>query len=169
MPKADTEAERKVLSDVGTHGWHVVNVLEDDRGPAFSYTVGLFHSFRHPEVLVIGLPRETAHPILNEVGAAAQAGRRVEAGATYDDFLEGYDCTFRVIPPARYRFYLGWAMWFYDYAPFPALQLIYPDRERRWPWQEEASAEFRAQQPVIADEGDPPWAGLAPLSKRDDG
>jgi uncharacterized protein DUF4262 len=42
--------ERKAVADVKKHGWHVLKVLEDDRGPAFAYTVGLYHSFGHPEL-----------------------------------------------------------------------------------------------------------------------
>jgi hypothetical protein len=152
------EDERKLVSDVETYGWHVINVLEDDAGPPFSYSVGLHRTLRHPEVIVVGLPRAVAHPIINSLGEAARAGRRYEAGGVYEEFLEGYDCTFRAVPRRQYANYVGWASWFYDGVEFPLLQLIYPDRNARWPWQAGVDEGFRTRQPVLADEGDPPWA-----------
>lgn len=93
MPTPENASEQKVLDDVATYGWHVVNVLTDADGPGFSYTIGLFQSFQHPEILVVGLPSGVAHPVLNELGEAARSGRGHVAGATYDDYLEGFQCT----------------------------------------------------------------------------
>jgi hypothetical protein len=56
MREPKDDHERKALADVQNHGWHVLKVMEDDRGPAFAYTVGLYHSFRHPELIIVGLP-----------------------------------------------------------------------------------------------------------------
>lgn len=56
MREAKDEHERKALADVQQHGWHVLKVMEDNEGPAFAYTVGLYHSFGHPELIVVGLP-----------------------------------------------------------------------------------------------------------------
>jgi len=151
-------AEQKLVSDVETHGWHVMNVMEDEEGPGFAYSIGLTRSLGHPEILVVGLPRDTMHSLINLVGEEVRQGGAFKAGATYEQLLEGYHATFRAIPKDQYRNYLGFARWFYDGDDFPALQLIYPDREGRWPWDPQASAGFRAQQPVLADEGDPPWA-----------
>ena len=41
---------------------------------------------------------------------------------------------------------------------YPALQLIFPDREHRWPWDDAATASFRETQPVLADIAVPLWA-----------
>lgn len=141
---------------MGAYGWHVVKVLEDSRDPPFAYTVGLFQTFGHAEILVIGLPHPVAHVLLNDVGAAARAGRRFQVGRRYAELLVGYECTFREVPRRGYPSYLGRALWFYGRTTFPALQLVYPDRHGRWPWQEGVSPEFRARQPVIANAHDPP-------------
>ena len=151
MPQPLNPAEQKVLDDVEQYGLHVVNVLAEGDLPEFSYTIGLYKNFNHPEVLVYGLPRNRAHPLLNDVGDEVRAGKKYLAGQTYDDFLEGYRCTFRTIPVTQYPEYLGWASWFYDHGPFPSLQLVYPDREGRWPWQEGVSEGFRSCQLILAD------------------
>ena len=77
------------------------------------------------------------------------SGGRYEAGKEYDDFLHGYACTFRDMPREKYRDYLGFAIWYYGGYDFPAMQLIYPDRYHRWPWEEGVHEEFRRRQPVI--------------------
>src|SRR6185503_14718031 len=69
-----------------------------------------------------------------------------------------YDVTFRRVPEYQYGAYLGWGMRFYAHDSFPVLQMIYPDREGRWPWQDGVSPGIRALQPVLADEPEPPWA-----------
>ena len=152
-------AEEKVLSDVQDYGWHVVKVLEEGDSPEFAYSIGLFRSFQHPEIFIYGLPSERAHLIINEAGEHIRSGRRFFAGQTSDELLEGYSVMFRAIPPSQYREHLGWASWFYDYADFPALQLVYPDRDGRWPWQSGTSEGFRRVQLVLADVPSDPLEG----------
>src|SRR4051794_23018469 len=56
--------EQKVLDDIATHGWHCVHVqTRGDRGP-YSYTVGLFHTYKHPELFISGLATEVSQLIL---------------------------------------------------------------------------------------------------------
>jgi hypothetical protein len=162
MPEPANPAEKKVLDDVEHHGCHVVSVLEEGNLPPFAYTIGLFRNFNHAEVLVYGLPRERAHALLNNARDDVRAGQRFAVGQTYADLLKGYDCTFRAIPLSQYREHLGWAIWFYDGPEFPALQLVWPDREGRWPWQDGVTSGFRSQQLVLADAPEsPPADGAA--------
>ena len=151
--------ERKLREDVEKHGWHVLNVLsKGGTSPGWSYSVGLFHTFGHPEIVVVGLPPDTGHAIINDVGAAIRAGRRLEDGMVDAGFLEGYDSLFRQVPASRYESHFGRAIDFYGGTDFPVLQLVYPDREGRWPWEEGVAAGFREAQPVLALE---PGAGAA--------
>lgn len=150
--------EAQCVADVERYGLHVINVAADDRGPGFAYSVGLFRTFAHPELILVGLPRQTMHDLLNGAADAIRAGARFGGGDVTDALLEGYDCTFRPVPDRLYRAYLGWAGWFYDGQPFPALQLVYPDRERRWPWDAGAAVGFVEQQPVLETAPEPDWA-----------
>ncbi len=139
-------------ADIATYGWHVIKVFEDDEGPGFAFTIGLYERFDHPELIVFGLPLETMHLMLNGAGEAVRAGRTYTAGQSYDGILEGYDCTFRRVPLSHYQAYLGYARWYYDGDDFPVLQLIWPDREHRYPWAAPADAWIRKGQPVLADD-----------------
>jgi hypothetical protein len=83
--------------------------MEDDGGPAFAYTVGLHHSFGHPELIVVGLPLDVGHSVLNVAGESIRRGVRYSEGVQFDDFLENRPCVFRRMPESQYRNYLGWA------------------------------------------------------------
>ena len=158
MREPTDAGERKAIADVEEHGWHVLKVLADSEGPGFAYTVGLYHSFRHPELIVVGLPPEVAHNVLNIAGEAIRRGMRYSEAVQTSDLFEDRACRFRRMPEGQYPNYLGWDLWFYDGPAFPALQLIWPDQEGRWPWEPTVDPGVREIQPVIEDEGDPPWA-----------
>ena len=151
MPRARDKHEQKAVDDVQRYGLHIVNVLEEGDFPGFAYTVGVYRTFEHAEILIYGLRKDRAHQILNDLADNLRAGKRYVAGETYDDLLEGLSCTFRIIPQTHYGEHLGWATWFNETIDYPAVQLIYPDREGRWPWQDGVSEGFRRHQLVLAD------------------
>ena len=149
LPTPADESERKVVSDVQIHGWHVVKVFASAERPEFAYTIGLQHNFGHPELIVFGLSSKIAHAALNVAGDNIRAGACYQAGTQTDQILNQYLCAFRPVPLAQYREHLGFALWFYRGSAFQALQLIYPDREGRWPWQDGVSHAFRQGQPLL--------------------
>lgn len=148
-------------ADVATHGWVVMRISADGPGPDFAYSIGMHGNLAHSEIIIVGLPLDIAHQIINDVGDAVHRGRRYVAGAVSDEFLEGYSVTFHAVPAYQYGAYLGLGLRYYGDESFPVLQLIYPDREHRWPWQDGVSPGFRENQPVLADEPEPPWARRA--------
>ncbi len=154
MSRTDDE----IAADVAEYGWAVISIPEDTAGPGFSYTVGLQRSFGHPEILLAGLPPPTAHSVLNDAGEMVRAGRTFTPGAVTAELLEGYDATFRPVPEFQFPAYLGEALRFYNGEPLQVLQLVYPDRGGRWPWDEGVHAGFRAAQPVLEHEPYPAWA-----------
>lgn len=70
---------QSILDLVDEHGWAVTVVFggEDDQGgltPSFSYTVGL-SAKGLPDLLIFGLPEQSAHPILNAIVRKAFDGQ----------------------------------------------------------------------------------------------
>ncbi|MBT9582270.1 DUF4262 domain-containing protein [bacterium] len=141
--------DKKLLDDVAQHGWHCVQILEDREGPGYSFTVGLFKTHKHPELMVMGLPNEVAHQILGMASEQIARGHVFKADTRDDSLLEGNECLFRTVPSEAYRKYLGYAVWFYKDSPqsFPALQILWPDPDGKFPG--EPGFSLGANQPTL--------------------
>jgi len=123
--------------------------MEDDVGPGFAVTIGLYHTFQHPEVLMIGLDIDFMSGILNNIGDDIKSGILYEAGKEYPEIVENYKCSFQKISHKFYVDYLGTAMWFYKGKSFPALQCVYPDMSGRYPWDEHVNPSLIEMEPVL--------------------
>jgi hypothetical protein len=147
---AADESEKKVLSDIAAFGWHCVQIFAEENQPEYSFTVGLFESFDHPELVIFGLKAPIAHRILCIAVNAARAGAPLDLTQCTDALLEGYSCCFVEVPQREYGSYVGFAQWYYQGNGFPLYQVVWPSRTGLFPWHPEATQEFRAAQPVIA-------------------
>jgi Domain of unknown function (DUF4262) len=70
--------ERKILADINEFGWSAVNGVEDDGHPPWTFTIGLYETWSHPELIVIGRSRATAHNILTTLVDKIEDGRPPE-------------------------------------------------------------------------------------------
>ncbi|HEX7858914.1 MAG TPA: DUF4262 domain-containing protein [Verrucomicrobiae bacterium] len=146
LPTPKDDAERKALKDVAESGCHVIKVMEDDSGPGFAYSIGLFHNFDHPEILVVGLDLHLMHVILNNLRDEIRSGERFRAKQRYADILEGFDCEFREVAISHYCELFGWAKWFYRGTEFPALQCVWPDMKGHFPWEADFNTKLKRRQ-----------------------
>ncbi|MEY4531035.1 MAG: hypothetical protein RLZZ156_1756 [Deinococcota bacterium] len=141
--------ERELLETVRDYGWQVTMIPEDDEGSAFAFSVGFEATLGHPEIILFGLRLETMHSLINFVGDKIKSGSSFEHGQVATDILEGYEVMFATVPKHHYPEFLGAAQWFYETEDFTVLQMIYPDRLHRFPWDEKASPKFLEQQPIL--------------------
>jgi hypothetical protein len=153
--------EEKCPADIALYGLHVLRVGGDKEWPEFTYSVGLFRTFGLAEVIILGLRGELAHSLLNELAACARAGKQYQVREMADGLLDGLQVTFRPIPSEHVVAHFGWALWYYDGEPFPALQLVFPSTAGVWPWDSEASDFVRTQQPILETAPLPEWARAA--------
>lgn len=142
-------SDAKVAADVEKYGLSVILVEADEQAPKFAYSVGLCRSFNQPEVIVFGLDAELSGWIINELARRIRAGERCEIGKEYEGLLESYNCVFRDVPRDCYPDYFGYAMHFHQTADFPALQLVWPDKAGKWPWDIEFEPSWIWQQPLL--------------------
>jgi len=135
-PVAGDDQDRKLLSDVESVGWYVVGIHEDKSGPQYCFSVGLYFTFGHPEILVMGLPHPVAHKIINLAAGHIASGRFFRPRESTDVLAEGLSCSFVSVALAHYEEYLGYGIWFYRKLeqPFPVLQLVWPDKQGHLPW-----------------------------------
>jgi len=141
-----TESEAKVGKDIEEHGWHVIKVQSKDSKPSFAYSIGLFQSFGHPEILIVGLAPDTMHRMINNIGSDVTQGKAYHDGDVSGEILDGYECIFREVLSEHYRELFGWAIWHYKGTEFRTLQCIWPDRNHRFPWEIECESGIREYQ-----------------------
>jgi len=150
----DAEAlGRECIENVRTSGLQIFQIAKSESDDGYSYTVGLFATFGHPEIVVFGQKAAWQSATLNFLAAEIKSGKRFEAGTTHDGILAGFACRFiAVASPDAVRDYLPWAAWYYEFvAPrdegAPIVQLVWADKNGRYP--SDASYESY-RQPLLA-------------------
>jgi hypothetical protein len=144
--------DAKVLTDIQKEGFHIVGVFprEQEEGPNWAFSIGLFYSYGHPEVIIMGLPLKTCMSVVSHIGKQVKAGMHYAVEETYDDILEDpYKCAFKQVVPSQYRDHVGCALWFYDPDRFPLLQCFWADEECRFPWNDGCKAQVKSSQPLL--------------------
>jgi len=127
---------QRIHDDVATFGWHVVAVKVDETADdIFAFTVGLFQTYEHPELVIVGLPMKAAHGILSTCVARIDEGKSFENGQSRSDILDRFTAAVVEVHKSYYAEYLGSGIGFYESEDFPALQIVWPDRNNLLPWQ----------------------------------
>jgi hypothetical protein len=133
-------------------GWSVLAIPagERDDEPAFAYTVGLHKRFGHPEIIVLGLPHELMHELLDVCGERIKAGETLPVGTPFGEVLDGCSVQLRPVRAVEsYREHVGYAMWFNGGPEFGLLQLVWPDDAGRFPGEPGADPDAVKQQPLL--------------------
>jgi hypothetical protein len=143
------DLNRIVINNVNEFGWHCVNVIEDDNHPPWSYTIGLYETWEHPELIVIGRSRATSHALLKTLADNIELNS--PPGVTNPDghLILGMKCHFLQVDPRYHSDYVGFALWYYRKRRFPLYQIVWPDPDGVYPWDEKASNSFKEWQPVL--------------------
>ena len=127
------------------HGWAVIKVPEDEVGPGFAYSVGLGERFDHPEVVISGLGLDLMHRLVNDAAAVVASGTALRDGSETDALLKGHACAVRAASPSNYDDYFGEAARYYRDRPFEVVQVFWPDRAGRYPWDSEYASAAQAR------------------------
>lgn len=141
--------DEKLLNDIEQYGLGIASISEDESGPTYSFSIGLFDNYEHPEIILLGLPQLRSQEIINNIALKIHDGNKFEPDQCYDGILKGYKCCFKKINKKYYEDYLGWAKWYYDGDNFPAIQCIWPDKNNLYPWDDKFSDSNKWYQPVL--------------------
>ena len=141
--------EQKLSADLENFGWTVLLMPATDYLPSFAYTVGLWKNYKHPELISFGLTTKTLHLILNDAGEIIKSGRVIEVNKIYNDFFKNGKTEFINVDNQNFADYFGYAINFYGTKYFPALQLIWTDRNNNFPWDKDNEDEFKFRQPLL--------------------
>ena len=151
-PKADSTYDEKLLADVARIGWHHVHVQADKGEPPSAFSLGFYANYGLPEVIVFGLPAKTAQQLLNIVAIRIAGEKKpYETYKAYDNVAEGMKIAFIPVARRHYPAYFGYAGWFYQSinTDFPAIQMVWPDKQGRLPWEAGYDRSFSKFQPLL--------------------
>ena len=136
----------RVRALIAQHGWTVISVADD---PPVSYTVGLTRAFGHPELIIIGLDdHRTMQRVLNDAVREICEKGRFEPFTECDRIFEGYKAY--VLPvDLSVHGRLNVATALLGEGQFSALQIVWPDREGRYPFQPGCDPDVVGGQPIL--------------------
>ena len=128
------KGDRKIIKDINTYGWHVVNVMPQGDDAGWAYSIGMFRTLEHPEILVFGLRDTSMHAIINHVGERvrkkARSSRTMWKMATrWTDIAA---CSSPFISSGTHGS-SGTVVGSTVDDEFPVLQLVWPDKETHYP------------------------------------
>lgn len=132
LPAPDRRTDEQRWRDVvAEHGWMVMSVGASGTAPEFTFTCGLTE-VGLPEVVVYGLPGDTAGTLLNDVAQRLLDGERFTDGEPVARVLRGYDL--QLWDTTWLQDPLGAAFRLYGEDRVRVRQLVWPDADGRWPW-----------------------------------
>jgi hypothetical protein len=129
--------KEKLLNDIEKYGLQVMHVFGDELGPGFSYSIGLFESYNHPEVIIIGLRQDLMHQLINNMANDIKNGKVYQPLNYYPDILDDFKCYIVSVDNYNYNEYVGMAQNHYNSDSFPLIQCIYPTTKGIYPWEKE--------------------------------
>lgn len=130
--------DAEFAEDVRQHGWSCANVSDHD--PPFSYTIGLMHTWKHPEFIVFGVSYDNAYALLSSLVSHIRDGMTfTEPGIRTVSIQDReFQVGFRRVHPTQHECYLGFAMGFLTnvgrIGELEAVQAFWPDRDGKFPF-----------------------------------
>jgi hypothetical protein len=124
-------------------------VNQTDYLPSFAYSIGLWQTFKHPEIICFGLPNDLGHAIINDVAEIIKSGERIEVGKNYDNIFNASRAEFLDVDSGNVVDYFQQAINYYGSDNFHGLQLVWTDRNDKFPWEEGFEDVFVYKQPML--------------------
>jgi len=139
----------KFSEDIDKFGFTVLMLEATDYLPSFAYTVGLWKNFKHPEVISFGLSVQNLQTLLNTVCELVKEGKIMEQNKTYEDFFDSGKTEFIKVDERNIQDYFGMTIDFYNSRDFQAIQLVWTDRNNKFPWETNFEENLKYRQPLL--------------------
>jgi hypothetical protein len=146
------DTQKAELRGIVKDGCAVVKVLEGSNPPTpeWAYTVGLWHTYQHPEVLIVGLPHDQTQILLHNINYRIRNEHQsFRDGTIKNDVIVGFECFFQTIDPVNYGEWFEANRWFYGDSSFPAVQMLWPNVHGVYPFQNAADDYLKWDQPIL--------------------
>lgn len=136
-------------TNIEKFGLQVITVNNTDYSPSFAYSVGLFETYNQPEIICFGLPQKLGHEIINDVAELIKQGQTIKTKTNYDNIFKNSRAEFLPVDERNIDDYFGAALNYYDKIKFPAVQLVWTDRNNKFPWEDNFEEAFLYDQPLL--------------------
>lgn len=140
LQDCDDLFERRLVLEVAEKGFSVVHQ------PGSCYTVGLWKTHQHPELILFGLPAERGQKLLQQAVAHLPLQLQQETAKLTDE----YNLLPTLVKLEHHREFLSYNRWFYRGDHFQAWQLTWPDPDHRFPDDPQHREKFRLLQPSLS-------------------
>ena len=116
-------------------GWTSIGIMPGTRTPGWAFSVGLWHSYRAPEVSLFGLLLPDMQQRVNRAGRLIRDNKPFGLDIEIDGILDAQPVVAKRVHPGWYPTLFGFAVGFYRGAVPPFVQLVWPDSHGLFPWQ----------------------------------
>lgn len=141
--------DKKLFEDIEKYGLHILFVSSSNYLPSFGYTVGLYKTYNHPEIICFGISERATQAVMNNISDLLKSGKKVRLNKTYYDFFHNVQAQFIEVDMSYIQNYFGYDIWLYETINFPAIQLVWADRQNNFPWDKNYDTEFKYRQPLL--------------------
>ena len=147
------EVKNNIANMAKQYGHTVMYIFGDEDSPSFHYTVGLWDTYGHPEIIVFGLPPETGKTILNIVAEKIKdkgtPNKLVfQTGVDQND-IANLPLQFIDAKPKYVNEHFMAAINYNKTDQFPIMQLVLCDRNGKFPWDKDCDKDFKLVQPLL--------------------
>lgn len=153
-----------VTSQIGQQGWAVSRVSGDGQAPPWAYSVGMWLTCQSAELIVCGAPLENMTGIINAIGARFAEGAEIGPDDVIDDICPATLALRPVDLSWRATSMFSVSDEFYGFVRPPYLQVVWADRNGRFPWEPRFQSAFGGAQPLLwlpRDDNPPgPWTRI---------
>lgn len=144
------DLKKNIEANIEKYSLQVIMIEATDYLPSFAYSIGLWQKYNHPEIICFGLSTSLLHTIINDVAEIIKTGESIITEKNYfDRIFDNSKAEFLKVDPQNIDDYFGTAINFYNTNDFPALQLVWTDRNDKFPWEENFEDEFLHKQPLL--------------------
>ncbi|NML23824.1 DUF4262 domain-containing protein [Pseudoflavitalea sp. G-6-1-2] len=140
---------KQTSMNIEKFGLQVIQVKATSYLPSFAYSTGLWQSYKHPEVICFGLSIELMHQLINDLADLIRQGEEFTIEKSYSSIFQSSQAAFLRVAPENIGDYFTLSMRYYGNVEFPAIQLVWTDRNNNFPWENDFEEEFLHRQPLL--------------------
>lgn len=125
-----------VYDNIEKHGFHSTSVLEAKDFTPFSYSTGIYKSFKIPELIISGLGPNFSTELISTY-VEKYKFKQIPINERIDKFTDRFPVYFIEVENQYIKDYVLSSVKYYENEDYKYLQLIFPDLNLKFPHEEQ--------------------------------